>query len=435
MLDLAFRGARIVTGHRAEVADLGVKDGKIVALGDVGPAAETIDAQNLTLIPGLIDTQVHFREPGPTHKEDIESGTRAALSGGVTSILEMPNTNPVTTTPEALADKLARAAGRAHCHYGFFVGASPANADHLAEYEVLPGTPGIKMFVGSSTGDLLVDDEADLKRVFASGHRRIAIHSEDESRNRRMKSEMQPTRPHQHPHVRDEESAVIATRRLLKLSAEANRPIHILHISTASEPGIIAEAKRDQDVTCEVTPQHLWFAGPDAYDRLGTLAQMNPPIRSADHREALWQALNAGVFDVFGSDHAPHLLSEKSEPYPASPSGMPGVETMLHVLLTFVAEGRLDLQTVVKMACERPAALYGIKGKGRIEIGYDADLVLVDPSSSFTMTRDRVVSKCGWSPYEGETLYGRIEKVFLNGAAGTSHAGRQLEFGPAKRYD
>jgi dihydroorotase len=435
MIDLAIRGARIVTGHHSEVADLGVSGGKIVAIGDVGPAAETVDARNLTLIPGLIDTQVHFREPGPTHKEDIESGTRAALSGGVTSILEMPNTNPVTTSPEALADKLARAAGRAHCHYGFFVGASPTNTDHLAEYELLPGTPGIKMFVGSSTGDLLVDDETDLKRVFASGHRRIAIHSEDESRNRRMKAEMKPTNVHQHPLVRDEESAVIATRRLLRLSAEAKRPIHILHISTASEPGIIAEAKRHQDVTCEVTPQHLWFSAPEAYDRLGSRAQMNPPIRSAEHREALWQAMAAGVFDVFGSDHAPHLLSEKAEAYPASPSGMPGVETMLHVLLTFVAQGRLDMQTLVKMACERPAALYGIRGKGRIEVGYDADLVLVDPAASFTMTRERVVSKCGWSPYEGETLYGGIESVFLNGVTGPPHSGRQLEFGPAERYD
>ena len=428
VFDTVIRRARVVTGAHSEVADVAIRNGKIAGIGDFREAETMIEAAGLTLIPGLIDTQVHFREPGLTHKEDLATGTLAARRGGVTSVLEMPNTNPTTTTPEALVDKLAMAAGRASCHYGFFFGATPENADRLAEYEVLPGTPGIKVFAGSSTGSLLVSEEADLRRVFGHGRRRIAVHSENEARNRQMKAEMAPTDVHQHPVVRDAESAIMETRRILGIAKDAGRPVHILHISTGQEPAILAEAKRHQDVTCEVTPQHLWFAAPEAYDRLGTRAQMNPPIRSEEHREQIWQALEAGVFDVFGSDHAPHLLSEKALPYPASPSGMPGVETMLAVLLTFVAQGRLSLETVVRMACETPAALYGITGKGHIRVGYDADLVLLDPSRPFVCEARNLHSRCGWTPYEGETLYGEILGVFLNGDREIGPSGRQLRF-------
>jgi dihydroorotase len=428
VFDTVIRRARVVTGAHSEVADVAIRDGKIAGIGDFREAETVIEAVGLILIPGLIDTQVHFREPGLTHKEDLATGTLAARHGGVTSVLEMPNTNPTTTTPEALADKQAMAAGRAACHYGFFFGATPENAERLAEYEILPGTPGIKVFSGSSTGSLLVSEEADLRRVFEHGRRRIAVHSENEARNRQMKAEMAPTDVHQHPMVRDAESAIMETRRILGIAKDAGRPVHILHISTGQEPAILAEAKRHQDVTCEVTPQHLWFAAPEAYDRLGTRAQMNPPIRSAEHREQIWRALEAGVFDVFGSDHAPHLLSEKALPYPASPSGMPGVETMLAVLLTFVAQGRLSLETVVRMACETPARLYGITGKGHIRVGYDADLVLLDPSRAFVCEAKNLHSRCGWTPYEGETLFGEIHGVFLNGDREIGPEGRQLRF-------
>jgi len=417
--DLLIRNGTVVTSSHQEFADIGIVDGKIAAIGSLGDSTshETIDATGLSILPGVIDTQVHFREPGLEHKEDLATGTLAALVGGVTAILEMPNTNPNTTSPEALQDKLDRAAGRASCHYGFFVGASAENASLLGEYENLPGTPGIKIFMGSSTGSLLVDDQEALRQVLLHGHKRCPIHAEDEARNRERKA-LISDHPHarEHPFLRDAESAKIATERIIALSEETGRPVHILHISTAIEPPIIAAAKkRGSKITAEVTPQHLWFAGPDCYDRLGTLAQMNPPIRSEADRAGLWEALHAGTFEVFGSDHAPHTLEEKAQPYPKSPSGMPGVQTLLPVLLTFAAQGKLDLATIVRMACENPARLYGITNKGFIQTGYDADLVLVDPNRRYTFERSMVKSKCGWSPYEGETFCGGIEQVILNG--------------------
>lgn len=412
--DLLFRNARLPDGHEA---DLAVRDGRIAAIGSVQQDAErTIDARGLTILPGAIDTQVHFREPGLTHKEDLESGSRAALFGGVTAFLEMPNTNPTTTDEATLRNKLDRAAGRCWSHYGFFVGASTENADRLAEYEMLPGVPGIKVFMGSSTGPLLVGDDDSLRRTLRSGRKRVPIHAEDEARNRERKALLSP-HPHarEHPFLRDAVSARLATERILRLSAETGRPVHILHVSTADEPPLIAEAKRKGlGTTAEVTPQHLWFCADD-YERLGTLLQMNPPIRSERHREGLWRALEAGVFDVFGSDHAPHTLEEKAQPYPQSPSGMPGVQTLMMVLLRFVQQGRLGLETVVQMACERPASLYGIQGKGRLEVGLDADLALWDLNRTVVFDRGMVQSKCGWSPYEGETLAAAPEMVVVGG--------------------
>jgi len=437
--DLIIRGGTLATSEHLGVADIGITDGKIAEIGDLSYAssAGVVDATHLVVMPGVIDTQVHFREPGLEHKEDLATGTLAALAGGVTGILEMPNTNPTTTDAATLQDKLDRANGRAWCHYGFFVGATTENVDRLAEYENLPGSPGIKIFMGSSTGPLLVGDDEHLRRVLLSGRKRCPIHAEDEPRNKERKS-LISDHPHarEHPFLRDAESARLATQRILALSEETGRPVHILHVSTTIEPPMIAEAKRrGLGTTAEVTPQHLWFAGPDCYDRLGTLAQMNPPIRSEEDRAGLWEALRAGIFDVFGSDHAPHTLEEKAQPYPQSPSGMPGVQTLLPVLLTFVAQGRLDFQTLVKMACERPADLYGMTGKGQLAVGYDADITIVDPAKSYVFERSMVKSKCGWSPYEGETLTGSIEAVVLNGKVAMrggetvgSARGRQLVF-------
>jgi len=416
--DLLFRNGRIATGSGVFEADLAVKDGKIAAIGSLaGETAERdIEAKGLILLPGAIDTQVHFREPGLTHKEDLESGSRAALYGGVTAYLEMPNTNPTTTDEATLRDKLDRAAKTSWVHYGFFVGASTDNVNSLAEYEKLPGVPGIKIFMGSSTGPLLVGEDDELRSVLRSGRKRCPIHAEDEARNRQRKALLsEAPNAREHPFLRDAESARLATERILRLSAETGRPIHILHVSTADEPPMIAEAKRQGlGTTAEVTPQHLWFAGED-YERLGTHLQMNPPIRSAEHREGLWKALEAGVFDVFGSDHAPHTLEEKGIPFPGSPSGMPGVQTMVMALLRFVQQGRLSLETVVKMACERPASLYAIEGKGRLEVGMDADLALWDLGRTVVFERRMVQSKCGWSPYEGETLAAAPEMVVVGG--------------------
>jgi dihydroorotase len=438
--DLIVRGADLATSAGVHRGDVGIVSGKIAAIGDLSAAIapEVLDANGLTLMPGLIDTQVHFREPGLEHKEDLESGTRAALMGGVTSILEMPNTQPNTTSAETLADKLRRAEGRAWCHYGFFVGASRENAEQLGELEKLPGTPGIKIFMGSSTGTLLVSDDEDLRRVLKSCRKRSPIHAEDEARNVARK-EMFGSSPYvqEHPMIRDSESARLATTRILRLSAETGHPVHILHISTFEEPPLIAEAKRQGlGTTAEVTPQHLYFHAPECYESLGTLAQMNPPIRSFEHQDGLWRALEAGVFDVFGSDHAPHTLEEKAKPYPQSPSGMPGVQTMLPVLLTFVAQGRLTMTRLVQMACERPADLYGIRGKGRLLVGHDADLVIVDPCHRYTFERSMVESKCGWSPYEGETLIGSVEHVVLSGRVAVRERERQgVPAGQQLRFD
>jgi dihydroorotase len=436
-LDLLVRGGTVVSSIGQRRADVGVKDGKISAVGDLSgeTGAEVLDADGLHVLPGAIDSQVHFREPGLTHKEDIGHGSLAAVMGGVTTFFEMPNTDPPTTTEEALAWKLSRAAETSWANYAFFVGASASNVGDLGRLEMLPGTPGVKIFAGSSTGTLLVEDEALLRKVLENGVRPCPVHSEDEPRLRERKSQLGSS-PHvrEHPIVRDAEAAVLCTERLLRLSRETGRPVHILHVSTKDELPLLAAAKREGlAVTCEVTPQHLTFHDAD-YESLGTLIQMNPPVRSLEHGMALWEALGAGLFDVFGSDHAPHTLEEKAQPYPKSPSGMPGVQTMLPVLLDFCAQGRIELSRLVQMVCERPAELYGIASKGKIEAGYDADLAIVDLSARFTVTKEWLRSKCGWSPFLGRTLRGRpVHTVVAGGLAvrdgvPEDRRGRQVSF-------
>jgi dihydroorotase len=438
--DLLIWGGTLVTPERIEETDLGIVDGRIAAIGDLrqAEAGERVDARGLHTLPGVIDSQVHFREPGMEHKEDLESGTRAAVAGGVTTVLEMPNTNPATTTRESLEDKLRRAAGRAWCDHGFFVGAAAENVDQLAELETLPGTPGLKIFMGSSTGTLLVDYDAALRQVLLSGRKRCAIHAEDEFRLRERKALVSDTpHPREHPHLRDVECARLATERILALSAETGRPVHVLHISTAEELPMLAEAKRKGlGTTCEVTPQHLTLVAPECYERLGSLAQMNPPIRDEATRQALWAAVREGLFDVMGSDHAPHTLEEKAQPYPKSPSGMPGVQTLLPVMLDHVAQGRLPLTDLVRLTSWAPAALFTIQGKGRIEVGFDADLALVDLGRRWTVERSWLQTKCGWSPFEGMELQGWVEATLVRGAfacrAGAPHgspAGRPAVFG------
>lgn len=413
------RGAKVYLPTGPVEVSVGIRNGKIAEIGALSEAEykRTIDAKGLCLIPGAIDTQVHFREPGLTHKEDLESGTRAAICGGVTTIFEMPNTNPLTDSKEHLEDKLSRAAGRAWCDYAFFVGATKDNIAELSKFEMLPGTPGIKIFMGSSTGPLLVENDADLEQVLRNGKRPVSIHAEDEARLvQRKNSDLPRGSAHEHPNLRDAESARLATERIIRLSKLTGRPVHILHISTGDELPLLAAAKQEGlKVTCEVTPQHLYFAAPDCYDRLGTLAQMNPPVRTDGHRQAIRQALRDGLFDVIGSDHAPHTVQEKEKPYPASPSGMPGVQTLLPVMLNFVNQGLLSMETLVKMTSERPADLFGIKNKGTIEVGKDADLVLVDLNEKRTVTTDWLESKCGWSPYTGDELQGWPVHVFLGG--------------------
>lgn len=405
--DLLLRNATLVNQDGIGTADVGVRAGKIAAIGDLASAsaAETLDLSGLHLLPGVIDSQVHFREPGHEHKEDLSTGTAAAVLGGVTAIFDMPNTHPATTTAEALADKMARANGRAFCDYAFYIGASAENAEQLHELEKLPGCAGVKIFMGSSTGDLLVEDDEDLARILANGTRRVAVHCEDEARLRERRSIAEEAgTPHAHPEWRDVETAFRATERLIRVAQAARRRVHVLHVTSREELQLLA-AHKDL-ATVEVTPQHLTLRAPACYDALGTLAQMNPPIRSGRHQEALWMALRGGVVDVLGSDHAPHTRQEKAKPYPASPSGMPGVQTLLPVMLQQVHEGRLSLQRLVDLTSAGPARVFGIAGKGRIAVGYDADFSVVDLGESRTINEYWIASRCGWSPFEGMKVQG-----------------------------
>lgn len=416
--DLVLKGGTVALGDRIAEADIAIREGRIAEIGSLtsASAAETVDVSGLHVLPGMIDTQVHFREPGLEHKEDLESGTRAAAAGGVTTVFEMPNTVPNTITAEALADKIERAKGRTWVNTACFVGASPENIDQLAELEQLPGTPGVKIFMGSSTGSLLVEKDEDLRRVLEAGFRPCPIHAEDEPRLRARKAEIPAgADASYHPIWRDAEAAKIATERIIRLSEETGRPVHVLHVSTADELPILAEAKaRGLRVTCEVTPQHLTFSADD-YARLGTHLQMNPPIRSREHREGIRQALADGLFDVFGSDHAPHTYEEKQRPYPESPSGMPGVQTMTIALLELVREGLIDLASFVRMSASRPAQLYGVREKGQIALGFEADLAIYDMNGKTEITKNWLQSKCGWSPFEGRTYHSRLVHTVVHG--------------------
>lgn len=413
--DMILRGGRVYTPGGLTDADIGVRAGKIAALlqrGE-GSAGETVDCAGLTVLPGAIDTQVHFREPGLEHKEDLESGSRAAVLGGITALFEMPNTKPNTDSAEALADKLARAKGRMWCDHAFYVGATNNNAPSLGELERLPGCSGVKVFMGASTGDLLVADDDCLRLVLQNGRRRVAIHAEDEARMQERAPLRVAGDPSSHPVWRDDESAMKATQRAIRLARETRRRVHILHVTTPAELEFLATCK--DIASCEVTPQHLTLAGEDAYPRLGTFAQMNPPIRSGKHRDGLWYWLGQGVPDVIGSDHAPHTREEKAKPYPDSPSGMPGVQTLLPLMLDHMNAGRLSLARLVDLTSAGAARLFGLTGKGRIAAGFDADFSVVDLDGEWSVSADWLASRCGWSPFEGMRLKGRPVGTIIRG--------------------
>lgn len=348
--DLVVRGGTLVTPSGPTATDVGVRDGRIVAFGELGgaAAAATLDAGGLHVLPGVIDTQVHFREPGLEHKEDIASGSKAAIKGGVTAFFEMPNTSPLTLGRAELADKLARSQGRAWCDHAYFVGGSEENVADLADLERLHGCAGVKVFMGSSTGSLLADKDELLARILANGRRRVAVHAEDEDRLKERQSiAKEAAHPRAHPEWRDEEAALRATKRIVRLATDAGRPVHVLHVTSAEELEYLA---RHKDVaTVETTLNHLTLAAPECYERLGSRAQMNPPVRDERHRAALWRAIADGTIDVIGSDHAPHTLEEKARSYPSSPSGMPGVQTLLPLLLDHMAKGRLTLERLVDL--------------------------------------------------------------------------------------
>lgn len=395
------------------LGDVLVKQGKIAEIGNNLEAESTqiIDARGLTLLPGVIDPQVHFREPGLEHKEDLFTASCACAKGGVTSFLEMPNTIPLTTTQAILDDKLNIAKEKCLVNYGFFIGAT---AENLPDLNTANPTCGIKIFMGSNHGALLVSTESEIEPIFATGSRLIAVHAEDQARIiARRKEFANISNPAIHSQIQDEETALNATKLALKLSNKYQRRLHILHLSTGIEAEYLREHK-PQWVTTEVTPQHL-LLNTSAYETIGTLAQMNPPLRSPENNEILWKALLDGVIDFIATDHAPHTLAEKAKPYPQTPSGMPGVETSLPLMLTQHKQGRCTLAQVVRWMSSAPAKAYKIPNKGEIKIGYDADLVLVDLQNYRPVLRENLATKCGWSPFEGWNLTGWPIYTIVNG--------------------
>lgn len=435
--DLILTGGTIVNHDGKGVRDIGVKDGRIAAMGELGQASagETIDCTGLHVLPGVVDSQVHFREPGMEHKEDLETGSRAAVLGGVTTVFEMPNTDPLTTSESALADKVRRATGRMHCDFAFWVGGTRDNAAYVGELERLPGAAGIKVFMGSSTGSLLVEDDEGVASILRNTRRRAAFHSEDEFRLRARLGERVEDDPSSHPVWRDEIAALNCTQRLVRLARQARARIHVLHVSTAEEIDFL-EGHKDV-ATCEATPHHLTFTAED-YARLGTLLQMNPPVRAARHRTGIWRGVEQGIVDVLGSDHAPHTLAEKARTYPASPSGMTGVQTLVPVMLDHVNAGRLTIERFVDLTSHGPQRIFGMARKGRIAAGYDADFTIVDLKRRETITNAGQGSRAGWTPHDGRSVTGwpvgtiiRGRRVMWEGEIVTPSQGRAVEFSEA----
>ncbi|PSO49681.1 MAG: dihydroorotase [Cyanobacteria bacterium SW_9_44_58] len=412
--ELIIRHAEILNPNgRLERGDVAIAEGKIQQVGSQlsQEASFEINGEGLTLLPGVIDPQVHFREPGLEHKEDLFTAGCACARGGVTSFLEMPNTRPPTIDQAAMDDKLRRAAEKCLVNYGFFVGATGDNLDAL---ETVHPTCGIKIFMGSAHGALLVSQEEQLDPIFARGNRLIAVHAEDQARIVERKKQFQgATDPATHSQIQDNQAALNATQLALKLSKRYQRRLHILHVSTAEEADLLREDKPSW-VTAEVTPQHL-FLNTDAYQSIGTFAQMNPPLRSRHDNEVLWQALCDGIFDFVATDHAPHTLEEKGKGYPHAPSGMPGVETSLALMLTQAKAGHCTIAQVSNWMSAAPAKAYRIPNKGAIAPGHDADLVLVDLNHYYPVRREDIVSKCGWSPFEGWNLTGWPQTTIVGG--------------------
>lgn len=390
-----------------ENLSIGIQNGKIQALGlaTSDTADNVFDAKGLTVLPGIIDSQVHFREPGLEHKEDLYTGTMSAVAGGVTSVFEMPNTKPNTSTRERLEEKFSLAESKAKCDFAFFVGATKDNIHNLQTLSEMDGCCGVKIFMGSSTGDLLVDEDSYLESILKATTCPIAIHAEDEALllERKHIADL-GQHPAYHPHWRNVETALRATQRIVSIAEKLKRKIHVLHITTSEEIAFLKTKKNT--ATFEALPQHLTFTAPDCYNTLGTLVQMNPPIRSQRHQTALWQALQDGSLSVLASDHAPHTLHEKALQYPKTPSGMTGVQTLVPLMLDYVSKGLLSLERFVEICSTNPARIYGATTKGSIAVGKDADFTIVDLKAKRQITNSWILSKSGWTPYDGRTVTG-----------------------------
>jgi dihydroorotase len=433
--DVILKSGTVVNQDGESLRHLAIKDGRIAAIGALGAAsaAETIDCRGLHILPGVIDTQVHFREPGQTHKEDLETGSRAAAMGGVTAVFEMPNTDPLTISEATFSDKIKRGTHRMHCDFAFYVGGTRENFEQLPVLERAKGCAGVKVFIGSSTGSLLVEDDEGLRNIISVINRRAAFHAEDEYRLNDRKGLRVEGDPRSHPVWRDELAALTATQRLVKIAREFGKRIHVLHISTKEEMEFLKDYRDVASV--EVTPHHLTLTAPECYERLGTRAQMNPPVRDASHQAGIWKGIEQGIVDVLGSDHAPHTLEEKAKTYPASPSGMTGVQTLVPIMLDHVNAGRLSLARFVDLTSAGPQRLFNIAGKGRIMTGYDADLTIVDLKREETITNKWIASRAAWTPYDGVKVKGwpvgtfvRGKRVMWQGELTTPSTGEPLRF-------
>ena len=414
MLDLILKNGGCYLDGDIKEQDIAVKNGKIVKIGKISEKAnKTFNAKNLLVLPGCIDTQTHFREPGSTDTEDLYSGSRAAIAGGITAVFEMPNTNPPTSNKKEFQRKLDLAKNRMYCNYAFYFGATAENADELADLKNLDGCCGIKLFAGSSTGNLLVAAEKDIDKVFQNSSKVVAVHSEDEEILNQNKKLIKKGDVHSHPIWRSEECAMSSTRRIVKIAKKYNKKAHVLHISTKQEIDFLSQHKGN--ITFEITPQHLTIYAPDCYDKLGNYAQMNPPLRDKSHYDRFWYAVKNNLNDTIGSDHAPHLRENKNKEYPNSPSGMPGVQTLMPVMLNHVNEGKLSINQLINLVCENPIKIFGIKNKGFIKEGFDADFTIVDMNKTFIFKNEHVESKCGWSPFDGFEFKGCPVATIISG--------------------
>ena len=414
MLDLIIKNGSCYIDKDLKNHDIAIKDGKIIEIGKIdNEAKEIFDAKGLIVLPGCIDTQTHFREPGSTDTEDLNSGSRAAIVGGITAVFEMPNTNPPTSTKKEFQRKLDLAKNRMFCNYAFYFGATADNANELSDLKNLEGCCGIKLFAGSSTGNLLVADEKDIETVFQNSSKVVAVHSEDEAILNINKKLIKNGDVHSHPIWRSEECAISSTRRIVRIAERYNKKAHVLHITTKQEIDFLSQHKGN--ITFEITPQHLTIYAPDCYDKLGTYAQMNPPIRDKSHYDRLWYAVKNNFNDTIGSDHAPHLKVNKDKDYPNSPSGMPGVQTLMPVMLNHINDGKLTLEQLINLVCENPVKIFGIKNKGFIKESFDADFTIIDLNKVIEIKNEKIESKCGWSPFDGYKLKGTPVATIING--------------------
>ena len=413
--DLILKNGTVFTPEATEITDIAVKDGKIVDFGSFANAEEIIDCTNLFVFPGLIDTQCHFREPGGEHKETLETGTLSAALGGVTGIFEMPNTNPLTITPEAMEFKLKKAHETSYVDFAFYFGGTAEYAEHLSEWENIDGVCGIKIFMGASNGDLLSATDEEIDAIVANGKRVIAVHAEDESIMNENKVTIlgDSNDVAMHYKWRSEESCLNATKRIVTIAKKYSRKVHILHITTAQE---MAFLKVNKDIaSAEVLANHLTLHAPDCYDMFGTLAQQNPPIREKHHQDALWAAVADGTVDIVASDHAPHTLDEKSGTYPNTPSGTPGVQTLIPIMLNHVHEGRLSYERLVDLMAYGPYRIHKIKNKCLIRKGFNADFTVVDPKAEHIISNAEQASKSGWTPYDGKKVVGFPTMTIIGG--------------------